>query len=153
MAGRGLHPHARVLLAAVQPAPLDVAQQLAISPGEAIAVLQRVRLADGKPIALETAHLPHRLCPGILAGHDFSTASLYSALHAEYGLHLLWATQVIGARMPDRFERDTLDLPKRTPVLSLLRVSYAAGDLPVEFVRSCYHSERYQLRTTLRDLR
>ena len=74
-------------------------------------------------------------------------------LQEHYGLHLVWATQVIAARMPDRFEREALDLPKRVPVLSLLRVTYDAADRPIEFVRSCYHSERYQLRTTLRDLR
>jgi GntR family transcriptional regulator len=153
MTARGLHPQNRVLLAELQPAGPEVAAQLQTTAGEPLVVLQRIRLADGKPIALETAHLPHRLCPGILGSHDFTRASLYQVLQDHYGLHLVWASQVIAARMPERFERDALDLPKRVPVLSLLRVTYDAADRPIEFVRSCYHSERYQLRTTLRDLR
>jgi GntR family transcriptional regulator len=153
MTARGLHPQNRVLLAEIQPAGPEVSAELQIGTGEPVVVLQRIRLADGKPIALETAHLPHRLCPSILSSHDFTRASLYQVLQEHYGLHLVWASQVIAARMPERFERDALDLPKRVPVLSLLRVTYDAADRPIEFVRSCYHSERYQLRTTLRDLR
>jgi GntR family transcriptional regulator len=153
MAARGLRPQNRVLLAELQPADPEVADHLQARTGEPTVVLQRVRLADGKPIALETAHLLHCTCPGILANHDFARASLYRVLQDHYGLHLVWATQIIGARMPDRFERDALDLPKRVPVLSLFRVTYDETDRPIEFVRSCYNSERYQLRTTLRDLR
>jgi GntR family transcriptional regulator len=153
MTGRGLSPQNRVLKAELQPADPEVAGHLQTHSGEPTVVLQRIRLADGKAIALETAHLLHRTCPGILANHDFARASLYQVLQEHYGLHLVWATQVIAARMPDRFEREALDLPKRVPVLSLLRVTFDAADRPIEFVRSCYHSERYQLRTTLRDLR
>lgn len=149
MAQRGLATHSRVLRAELQPADLDVAGQLGTAPGESTVVLQRIRFAGDKPIALETAHLLHRTCPGILGTHDFAHTSLYQVLLDDYGLHLVWASQVIGARMPERFERDALDLPKRVPVLSLLRVTYDAADRPIEFVRSCYHSERFQLRTEL----
>jgi DNA-binding GntR family transcriptional regulator len=31
------------------------------------------------------------------------------------------------------------------------RVTYDERDRPVEYVRSCYHRPRYQLRTILRD--
>jgi GntR family transcriptional regulator len=153
MTGRGLSPQNRVLKSELQPADPEVAGHLQAHSGEPTVVLQRIRLADGKAIALETAHLIHRTCPGILANHDFTRASLYQVLQEHYGFHLVWATQVIAARMPERFEREALDLPKRVPVLSLLRVTFDAADRPIEFVRSCYHSERYQLRTTLRDLR
>ena len=153
MASRGLQPRSRVLRAAVLQADMETAAHLQAGVGEEIVVLQRVRLADGKPVALETAHLLHRLCPDILAAHDFAVASLYQVLQDHYGLHLVWASQVIGARMPDRTERAALELPARVPVLSLLRVTYDQEDRPIEFVRSCYHSERFQLRTVLRESR
>jgi len=152
MSGRGLHPHSRVLHTGILAADAEVAGHLGVTPGEEIVLLQRVRLADDKPIALETAHLPHRLCPDILRRHDFAVESLYAVLQGEYGLHLVWANQLIGARMPDRAERAALGLPPRVPVLSLLRVTFDPEDRPIELVRSCYHSERYQLRTVLREL-
>jgi GntR family transcriptional regulator len=152
MSGRGLHPASRVLRAELLAADIETASQLRAAPGEEIVVLQRVRLADGKAIALETAHLLHRLCPGILDHYDFAVESLYRVLQADYGLHQVWANQVIGARMPSRAERMALGLSPRTPVLSLQRVTYDQEDRPIEFVRSCYHSERFQLHTVLREL-
>lgn len=152
MTSRGLRAQSQVLRAELLAADAEVAGYLHASVGEQIVLLQRVRLADDKPIALETAHLLHRLCPGILSAHDFAIQSLYGALQEDHGLRLVWANQVIGARMPSRAERAALALAGRTPVLSLLRVTFDHEDRPIEFVRSCYHSERYQLRTVLREL-
>jgi GntR family transcriptional regulator len=109
-------------------------------------------MANRKPIAIETAHLRHALCPGILTGHDFAHASLYQVLQGEYGLRLVWATQVIAARMPEPQERTTLEIGPDTPVLDLLRVTYDEFDHPIEYVRSCYHGDRYQMRTQLREI-
>lgn len=151
MTQRGLRPRSCVLAAELRRADDESAAQLQTVVGEELVVLQRVRLADEKPIALETAHLRHSQFPGILREHDFSMESLYQVLKECYHVHLVWANQVIGARMPDRFERAALELPARTPVLSLRRVTYDEHDQPIEFVSSCYHSERYQLRTVLRE--
>jgi GntR family transcriptional regulator len=152
MTGRGLHPQSHVLRADLLPADAEIAGHLGAVTGAEIVLLQRVRLADGKPIALETAHLLHRLCPDLLARHNFAVQSLYRVLQEYYGLHLVWANQLIGARMPSRGERAALEMPAHTPVLSLQRVTYDQEDRPIEFVRSCYHSERFQLRTVLREL-
>ena len=76
----------------------------AMAPGAEIVLLSRVRLADDEPIAWEVCHLNHRLCPGILERHDFNRESLYQVLRDEYGQHLIWADQLIGARMPNKEE-------------------------------------------------
>lgn len=152
MGGRGFQPTSRVLRAEVLPAAAEIAVQLGLSIGDEIVLLQRVRLADDKPVALETAHLRHSLCPRILAEHDFASESLYRVLTECYDVRPVWATQLIGARMPTRFEQEALGLGPRVPVLSLARLTFDQHDQPVEYVRSCYHSERYQLRTVLRDV-
>jgi DNA-binding GntR family transcriptional regulator len=43
-------------------------------------------------------------------------------------------------------------LDNKTPVLSLTRVTYTDYDQAVEYVRSAYRCDRYQLRTILRDI-
>lgn len=151
MIQRGMRPASRVLLAAIRPADDDMAAQLQTEIGDAIVVLRRVRLADNRPIAIETAHLRSARFPGLL-DHDFAEESLYRVLKEHFGVRLVWATQIIGARMPERAEREALGVGARVPVLSLVRVTYDENDRPVEYVRSCYHSERYQLRTTLREI-
>ncbi|MFO7632200.1 MAG: GntR family transcriptional regulator [Caldilinea sp.] len=152
MANKGLRPSSRVLFAEVRPADAETAARLSAQLGEEIIVLSRLRLADEKSIAIETAHLRHAFCPHILASHDFARESLYQVLQGQYGLRLVWASQIIAARMPDANERAVLDIRAHAPVLSLMRVTYDEHDHPIEYVRSCYHGERYQLHTVLRDL-
>ncbi len=150
MREHGVEPSSRVLEAVLRPAEADVAAQLGIAPGAEIVVLSRVRLADGKPLAIETTHLAHQACPGILEGHDFSRESLYSVLRREYGWVLVWADQIIEARLPQPHERRLLGIDRQTPVLSIRRTTYSRHDLPVEFVYSIYRGDQYQMRAILR---
>lgn len=147
----GVHSSSRVLRAEVGAADVDTAAHLDLAAGDEIVRLDRVRLADGLPIALERAHIRHAICPGILEASDFSRQSLYAALKETYGVRLVWASEVIAARMPDSEEREALGITDDVPVLSLKRVTHNERDEPVEYVRSSYHSERYQFRTVLRE--
>lgn len=147
---RGLTPSSRVLRAEIQPADPELARVLGIQPSSETAVLTRVRLANGLPIGLETAHLAHDMCPGIFVGRDFSTCSLYQVLREEYGWSLAWARQTIEARMPQPVETELLELDDRIPVLSMSRTTYTQDDRPLEFVRSVYRADRYQFSLVLR---
>jgi GntR family transcriptional regulator len=150
MRQRGMTPSSRVIRATSDQADEDVAQHLQLAVGTEIILLSRVRLADNDPMVWEICHLNHRLCPGILERHDFSQESLYQVLREVYGFKLIWADQVIGARMPTKEERDALQVNSHTPVLSMTRVTYTEHDQPVEYVRSVCRGDRYQLRTVLR---
>lgn len=145
-----LIPSSRVLKATVQPADRSVAERLQIAPGTEIVLLKRIRLANGKPLALETAHLDHHLCPNILQKHDFNHESLYEVLREEYGWALVWAEQIIEARLPNATERQLLSLNQETPVLSIIRVTFSKQDRPIEFVTSVYRGDQYHLHTVLR---
>ena len=147
---RGMMPSSKVVRAALDRADEDIAEHLQLPLQAEIVVLSRVRLADDEPIALEVCYLDHRLCPGILERHDFSHESLYQVLREAYGHQLVWARQVIGARMPDDSEREALQLDGTTHVLSMIRVTYTDQNQPVEYVRSVYRGDRYQLHTMLR---
>ena len=82
---RGMVPHSRVIVAAIEPADQEVAKKLQISEGTDVVFLSRVRMADEEPIAWEKCSLNARLCPGVLDHHDFSRDSLYQALREECG--------------------------------------------------------------------
>jgi GntR family transcriptional regulator len=150
MRERGMAPNSRVVRAEVVQADREIAGRLHIPPKSEIVLLSRVRLADDQPLALETTHIPTAQFPGLLNHHDFSRESLYDVLQAGYGCHLVWADQMIQACMPSEAEREALNLDARTPVLRLARVTYNQYDQPVEFVRSVYRGDQYQLRAVLR---
>src|SRR5262245_43366257 len=66
MQAGGQKPGAGVLRFEATTASLAVAQALQLSAGEGILVLKRLRLANSRPMALETVHLPEKLFPGFL---------------------------------------------------------------------------------------
>ena len=147
---RGMTPSSHVRRAAVIPAPTEIAAHLQIAPHSAIVLLARVRLANGRPLALEISHLPHRQCPGLLDRYDFSHTSLYRVLRQDYDLYMTWADQTIQAGLANEAEREALQLTRQTPVLRLSRITYDARNQPIEYVRSAYRGDEYQLRATLR---
>lgn len=149
IAARGMRPASRVLAAEILAAPVELAQALAVRPGSELVRIRRLRLADDEPMALETCHLPHALAPGILK-HDLATSSLYQILQDDYGITPRSATQTIEATMPSAEERQLLDLPPRVPVLRIHRFTAADDGQIVEFVRSAYRGDRYQLNVELR---
>jgi len=147
---RGMLPGSRVLSAVLAPADAQTTRWLQIAPGTEIVILTRIRLANGKPLAIETAHLDHRLCPAILDHHDFANDSLYAALRSEYGWVLAWADQIIEARQATHEESQLLEMDRHIPVLSLTRVTYNNQDRPIEFVCSVYRGDQYRLHAVLR---
>lgn len=150
MAHRGMSPSSRVIRAEVVKASETVAQMLNIDVGADVARLQRVRLADGEPIALETSHLVEAYCPLILARFDFSEDSLYTVLREEYNLHFTRADQAFEARLATPEESELLALDGPTAILAITRVTFSQDDRPMEYVHSAYRGDRYQFRAMLR---
>jgi GntR family transcriptional regulator len=145
---RGAAPSNRVLEARIIPAPPEVKAALRLAPNAEVIVLARVRLADGSPLAVETAYLPQALCPNLLA-HDFARESLYEILETEYGFRLSHAEQTIEAQLASPREIELLQLAPTAAVLRLQRLTVRHDGIPVEYVSSAYRGDRYKFRTTL----
>lgn len=149
MRERGMRAGAKVLRVEVV-SDERVARKLGIDPGEEFVMLQRLRTADGKPMALETSYLRRRFCPG-LEGHDFTDRSLYRILQEEYGLRLGRAEQAVEAKVAGEFEAELLGVKPGAPILSMERITYLDdGQTPIEYVRSIYRGDRYKLYVELK---
>jgi len=104
--------------------------------------IQRVRLKDGEPLALELARIPERLCPG-LERFDLARGSLYEILEQSYGLRPESCNEEISARIPSSQQRKLLSLPARTAVLVVNRKTYMDDGRPLELTRSVFRGDRY----------
>jgi len=111
---------------------------LALSPGEKVTRFHRLRRADGKPLAIERATIPHRFLPD----PDFPGTSLYAALEA-HGLRPIRALQRLHAVALTASEGELLGLAEGSPALFIQRVSYLADGRIVEFTRSHYRGDSY----------
>ncbi|HEV2086826.1 MAG TPA: GntR family transcriptional regulator [Cryptosporangiaceae bacterium] len=146
MRARGHEPGARDLARRAVAAPVTVARQLGVEPQTPLHVVERLRVADGIPMAIERSHLPAALTPGLL--DEALTGSLYAVLQDRYGLVLDAGEQVIEAGIADSGDAGLLELPAGSAVLLLQRTSYAAGRA-VEYAVSTYRADRYQLHAAL----
>ena len=145
MRRRGLVPSTRLLAIELDEPPADVAEAHGLGADRAWR-LNRVRLADGQPIALENGWYPHSLLPD-LDRHDLG-GSLYELLSGVYGLTIDSAEQTLWGEVADASTARRLDAPVNTPLLVFRRVSCAAGR-PLEYVVSRYRGDRYQIHMSL----
>jgi len=146
MGRRGLTPSTVVLAAEVADSPASAAAALRLAPGEPAYRLERLRLADGVPMALEESWLPVGPLPGLL-DHDLS-GSVYSLLAGPYGLPLDSGSQAVWAEAADDGRARLLRVAPGAPLLVFRRTS-SAGALPLEHVTSWYRGDRYQVQMDL----
>jgi len=152
MAKRGMRVTSRVLEAQIIAADDALADQLHVPRGAEAVRLYRLRFADDTPIALQLSHLPHHLCPDLLA-RDFGTCSLFAVLRADYKLRLTRADTTISAALARAEEAELLLLPAPAAVLISEQTTYLEDDTTppngvIEVTRSVFRSDRYKLHMT-----
>lgn len=142
MRARGLEPQTRVVDAGEVAADEDVAQRLRLDEGALVVRVERLRLADGTPMAYEVGLYPSAVFPGLL---DLELNSLYDIFAARYGIAVTTGEQEIRAESADAVHSAALGIARRAPLLVQERVTYA-GALAIEFATSHYRADRYRIR-------
>ena len=139
---RGGRPESRLISLGLATPAATVREFFGLRDDQKIYEIQRVRLNDGEPLALELARIPERLCPG-LERFDLTKTSLYRVLEESYGLTLESCSEEISAEIPNSEYRKLLSVPAGTAVLVVNRRTYARDGRPVEFTRSVFRGDRY----------
>ena len=145
----GFEAGSRILSAERVAIDPDAAAALQVAANTLILRVQRLRTADGAPLALQTAQLAPRLSALSLERLDV-LGSLYKTIEAQYGVTPQFARQTVRARLPTRVERELLNLHDPGPVLAMERVTFGEDGAAFEFVRSVYRGDRYQMALELR---
>jgi len=146
MRRRGLTPSTRLLAVELDRPPSDVAKALGLGRTGMAWRLDRVRLADGQPIALENGWYPQHPLPDL--DRQDLTGSLYELFENHYGLLIDTAEQTLWGESADTATARRLDAPVHTPLLVFRRLS-TAGRQPLEYVVSRYRGDRYQIHMSL----
>jgi len=143
----GQQPATKVLRNEVAVASEGVAAALELPEGSLVICLERIRFADGEPIALMHNFLPAALVR--LNDEALETHGLYEILRAA-GIALTSATQRMSAKNALAAEARLLDEPRGAALLTMERTVLDDRDRPVEFGQHVYRASRYSLRTSLR---
>jgi GntR family transcriptional regulator len=149
MRAQGLAPASRLLDVGHIAADDTLAERLAIRPGNRVLRIERLRLADGEPMAIETTHLAAARFPR-LRQNLLKHSSLYAALAEAYGVQLAGAEETIETALAAPREADLLGADVGLPLLLLSRHSFDVAGQPVEWVRSLYRGDRYKFVARLK---
>jgi GntR family transcriptional regulator len=145
---RGLEPSSRILSRRVRPATLDEADSLAVVPGADVFELERLRLLDGFPVAVDRSRVPLTRCPN-LELVDFQTASLYDTLIASGGAIPSHADYTVEAGAASAEHAALLDLQAGGAVLVTTSLTFDQEHRPLELGHMVYRGDRYRFRARL----
>ena len=143
MRARGMKPGSVVRSQEVLEATPFLARTLEIPPDARVALIERVRTADGTPLAFERAHLPADRFPGIEEA-DFERGSLFEVL-AGYGVRLRDADQRVVAVAIGSEEAELLGVGEGRPGLLFHTLARDTDGTPAYYATSLYRGDRYEI--------
>lgn len=120
---------------------------LGIPVGEKVVRVQRIQLADEKPIAIMRNHLIPAMVPGI-ENYVNAITSLYQFLEEQYNINIDSAFDRISAKSADFTDAEMLQIPIGSALLYMRRVCYANGR-PVCADRLSLVGDRYELEINM----
>jgi GntR family transcriptional regulator len=146
LATEGKNPGTTVLSLRTVPAADSVAHALGLQEGSPVVALERLRYADGDPLAVMRNWLPAGLVE--LEPEALERTGLYQLMRAAgVGLHL--ASQTIGGRAATAAEARLLQARKGEPLLTMQRTTYDDTGQAVELADHLYRASLYSFEIVL----
>jgi len=120
-----------------------VADRLLLEGSVPLFRLERLRLAAGEPLALDTVWLPADLAASLLEA-DFTHTALYDELAARAGIWLTGGREHIRAVVPTRAQQRLLELPRSAGAFAIDRLGFA-GSRAIEWRHTLIRGDRFSL--------
>ena len=149
MEARGKIFTTRVVDKRMCPADDILAAKLRIKEGQSVFRVERLRLADAAPLAVETAYITFIGCERLL-DDDLAHSSLYHLLETKYGLFPSEAEQDLEASLADDAQAQALHVGVGAPILLIRRTTFSERNQPFEYVVSSYRGDKYRFHSRLK---
>lgn len=149
---RGLTPRSKVLRVEERRATLDEAEELQVTPGSYLLVLERLRLLNDVPTVLQSSHLPLERLDGMPPATqlDFENCSLYDLLQERCGVVANQANYIVEARAATEHDATLLEITPGSPLLCARQITFDPQSKPIERHWSVYPHDRYRFEATLK---
>ncbi|MFO0113731.1 MAG: GntR family transcriptional regulator [Betaproteobacteria bacterium] len=130
------HPRTKFIGLQKDKADANIAAKLGIRVNQAVVVVSRVLVFDGRPLILDEITLAQSTFPNLtMEKLVASQGSIYSFLETAYGTRMVRAEERIKAVGATKHASKHLGVAIGTPLLSVDRVAYTYGDRAVEWRR------------------
>ena len=137
-------PGGRVVDLREMPADATIAAGLGLRVGARVVRLERLGLADGRPVSLGAHHFPAARFPKLQAALR-AGASISDALAAAGVADYRRQVTRVSARMPGEQEAALLDMPRNRPLLVCENINVDDKGVVVEFGIGRYPTPRVQV--------
>ena len=144
----GFRPSSELLETQRVAATAVLAKQLAVPQRAPVYRIERLRLADNWPVAVESSWLPADRFPG-LTRLIRTHGSLHAVLAEHYDTCLKTGEETIQTAPATPREAGPLGIDVGTPMLIVSRQNFDTKGTPVEFGRTWFRSDRVTLVTHL----
>lgn len=125
-----------------------IAPRLGLEESTPLVHLERLRLLDGEPLALDRVWLPASIGEPLL-DVDFRRTGVYDEL-SRTGIRVTGGEETVHAVVPSRAEHRILDLPFPSAAFSVERTASSQG-IPIEWRLTLIRADRFALISTLTD--
>ncbi len=145
---RGATPSSRTLRLRLEPATPGLMARFDLKPNDRVVFLERLRLVNGSPLALQQAYLPEQFVPGLVE-HGGPIESLYQVLANTYGV---LPTNALESYEPIHLSPDQARLLETQPGAPAFQVDRTLSDQhgrTIEFVSSVLRGDRYEVHLHL----
>jgi DNA-binding GntR family transcriptional regulator len=139
-------PRTEVLKLGEVAAPDEVAVALALPSGATVLHIERLRYAQGEPLAIMRNYLPADLLR--VTQEQLAGQGLYQLMRSA-GIRLRLADQTIGARKATAEEARSLGEIRGAPLLTMVRTAYDDAGRAVEYGQHAYRASHYSFELTL----
>ena len=122
----------------------EVAARLGLPAAARVTKIQRLRLTDEEPFALETCYLPAADFPD-LASAPLGRSSLFAILEHDYEAKLAYADEEVDATSADASISEMLSVPRGASLLRIRQTIYSTKGKATIYGVGFYRSERHTL--------
>lgn len=137
-------PSGKLLELREAPADQTVATELGLRPGARTVMLERLGLADGRPVSISQHWFPSARFPGLLQALR-DGAGISEALASCGLLDYRRQTTRVSARLPTMQEATLLRMPRNRPVLITENINVDPQGVVMEYGTSRYPTPRVQI--------
>lgn len=145
MKQNGLIATSIVLQHTVEAASPAVAQRLKIEPGTKVFRLDRLRLADNKPIALDYTWLT-AFYGQLIVDYDLEQRTIFDILENEYDITITSGCYYLHAENATEYHAEHLDIEKGSALFRMDRISYTLEEKPVYYQQRYYRNDKIMYR-------
>lgn len=141
----GLTPGTSYLTFDWEPADSNLALVLRVTLGSPVAVVKRVRTADGEPMIYTIDKIPAHILGEDVSGGTFPE-SLFEYLRDKRGVVFGYSDLSVQSIVPSAYVAGLLHLPPNMPLLLIEETYYTPRDEPILTCQNYYRSDRYKFR-------